>query len=119
MTAQEFNVLLEQRIQKIRDTLQYKATEYASDDRLHNFKSDVGGLQLDESPEQVCWGYLRKHLQSIYDMVTGLKKPTLTMINEKIGDGINYLILLEAILIESTNTEAQKKIARTQYASTE
>lgn len=99
MTAQEFNVLLERRIQKIRDVLQAKASEYATDDRLHNFKSQPLD-NLSETPEQVLWGYLRKHLQSVYDLVMGLKTTTSESVNEKVGDSINYLILLEALFNE-------------------
>lgn len=99
MTVQEFNVLLERRIQRIRDVLQSKANEYATDDRLHNFKAQLLD-NLKETPEQVLWGYLRKHLQSIYDLIMGVKEPTAESVNEKIGDSINYLILLEALFDE-------------------
>jgi hypothetical protein len=99
MTAQEFDKILELRIKKIRDVLATKANEYASYDRLHNFKAQPG-IETKETPEQVLWGYLRKHLQSIYDMVTGSKEAKASLVDEKLGDAINYLILLEAIFIE-------------------
>ncbi len=100
MTAQEFNVLLENRIQSIRDVLQAKAHEYASEDRLHNFKADAGGLRLAESPAERCWGYMLKHLQSVYDMVSGIRPVTPAAVKEKVGDLVNYLVLLEAIFTE-------------------
>lgn len=110
MTTQEFNVLLERRIQKIRDVLQSKANEYATDDRLHNFKSQPLD-NLSETPEQVLWGYLRKHLQSVYDMVKGLKPVTEKSVDEKLGDCINYLILLEALFDERLNSKQTKRIS--------
>lgn len=38
MKVEEFNKLLELRINRIRVSLVEKAKEYATDDRLHNFK---------------------------------------------------------------------------------
>lgn len=104
MTVQDFNRLLESRICKLRDTLVTKAAEYASDgERLHNFKADVGGLNTVETPAQVLWGYLRKHLQSVYDMIDkqadGYRLDP-AVVDEKIGDAVVYLILLEALFKE-------------------
>jgi len=105
MTHADFNALLESRITKLRAVLTSKAGEYAKEeDRLHNFKSDVGGMIPCETPPMVAWGYLRKHLQSVYDMVflydaRGLR-PSVERIDEKIGDAINYLVLLEALFRE-------------------
>lgn len=99
MDITTFNKILEARIQSIRDVLATKQEEYGTTERLHNFKSQmIEGLK--ETPAQVCWGYMRKHLQSIYDMAQGTKTFAPSMINEKIGDAINYLILMEAILLE-------------------
>lgn len=104
MTHAVFNTLLRFRIEKIRATLSSKGKEYASDaDRLHNFKADVGGLEENETPAQVLWGYLRKHLQSVYDIVSSTRTPDAAVIDEKVGDAINYLILLEAVLLEGTD----------------
>ena len=81
--------------------LQVKADEYATpDDRLHNFN---WAAQLDnETPEQALWGMFKKHLCSVHDLVEWSKyypeKITEKLIEEKIGDTINYSILLEAML---------------------
>lgn len=107
MTAQEFNVLLERRIQKMRDVLQAKANDYASEDRLHNFKSQPLD-NLKETPEQVLWGYMRKHIQSVYDMIMGLKPVTEASVDEKLGDCINYLALLEALFSERIEKEQDR-----------
>jgi len=43
---------------------------------------------------------MKKHLISIKDAADGTKKLTPAQIHEKCGDAINYLILMEAILLE-------------------
>jgi len=101
VSMDEFNAVVDARIEKIRTVLQSKASEYAtSDDRMHNFN---WAAQLDdETPEQALWGMYKKHLCSIHDLIVWSKespeKITEKLIDEKIGDGINYPILLEAML---------------------
>ena len=98
MTAEQFNVVLESRIGLIRETLQTKAAEYATDDRLYNFKS--AAQEFGGTPQQVLWGYLTKHLVSVRDMVMAVRPLTPAAVTEKIGDSINYLILLEGLFHE-------------------
>jgi hypothetical protein len=99
----EFNEILERRIELIKATLSKKSSEYANGgDRLHNFR--MAAKMNNCSNEQALWGMLTKHLVSVMDMVK--QHPgtiTKTMIDEKIGDCINYFILLEACMIESDN----------------
>lgn len=99
MTGDEFNVVLERRLTKIRHVLAAKAGEYATaGDRLHNFKGcseEFGG-----TPAENLWGMLKKHLMSVKDMVAGDKPVTAAMVNEKLGDAVNYLCLLEALFLE-------------------
>jgi hypothetical protein len=78
--------------------LDNKAKEYATEDRLHNFKRAAEILHT--TPQQALAGMFVKHLVSVLDLIEGLVLPTTQLINEKIGDAINYLILLEAILKE-------------------
>ena len=98
MNANKFNKIKQYRINEINEVLGNKAKEYAQEDRLHNFKvaARVNGC----TPAQANWGMASKHLVSVIDLVAGRLKPTSYLINEKIGDMINYLILLEALLIE-------------------
>lgn len=112
MNGQDFNTLLEERMNKIRATLASKASEYASDkDRLHNFKR-AAALRR-KSPAEALVGMVTKQIVSVLDMVDAiedgyqrnmLKRPCEQFppeyIDEKIGDVINYMILLEAILKE-------------------
>lgn len=102
MKNKEFNSLVHDRILSIQSVLMSKAEEYSSkEDRLHNFK--MAARVNNTTPELTLWGMYTKHLISVMDMVCGLQEPTEEMINEKIGDSINYHILLEAILKEKLN----------------
>jgi hypothetical protein len=100
MNASEFQELLEHRLAKIEAILGAKGKEYSSEnDRLHNFKT---AARIDnETPEESLWGMAKKHLVSIMDIISALPYcPSIALMDEKIGDMINYLILLEALLIE-------------------
>lgn len=100
MTGKEFSDLLQRRLNLTVSVLDNKAVEYATgSDRLHNFKQAAAMLRC--TPAQACLGFMTKHLVSVFDMVeTFPGTPTVEKIDEKIGDAINYLILLEALLKE-------------------
>jgi hypothetical protein len=86
-----------------------KSEEYATeDDKLHNFK--IASALSGETAEQALWGFCIKHLVSISDMVAAgrTKQFTNDQWDEKIGDAINYLILLRAQVLE---TEMSKSFA--------
>jgi hypothetical protein len=105
MKTTDFNKLVEARIAKIKAVLQRKAVEYAGkDDRLYNLKRAADILR--QSPPQALAGMWAKHLVSVLDMIEGKLPATTTMIDEKIGDTINYLILLEALFIEALENDA-------------
>ena len=77
-----------------------KAGEYASDkDRLHNFKVTSGITR--GTPAQALLGFQAKHLTAVIDKVLTGEPVTRAWIDEKIGDAMNYLVLLEALLIET------------------
>ena len=104
MNRNEFNKIVERRKDLITSVLQTKGKEYQSgNDVFHNFKLSTG-ISLHRQPEKVGWEFMTKHLTSIRDMVvkTGTEEfnPTEELIEEKIGDAINYLILLEGMLKE-------------------
>lgn len=108
MTHETFEKLLAQRLEKIKATLASKATEYATLDRLHNFSraADITG----ETAAQVCIGFFVKHLVSLLDIVDetaegNFAKLTRPILDEKIGDAINYLILLEAIFVQVAESQ--------------
>ena len=114
MNNQTFNSLLENRITKTREVLGAKAGEYASeDDRLHNFKVAARFSATQITPEEALVGMWRKHLVSVLDIVDGITKgakeglplPSATLVDEKISDSINYIILLEALIHERRVSE--------------
>lgn len=90
------------RLEKIRSVLSAKGREYSSDtDMLHNFK--VAARIDNSSPEAALWGMAKKHLVSIMDLISACERgetPSAGMVDEKLGDMINYLILLESLMIE-------------------
>lgn len=102
MTNDKFNEILERRLEATRRILEKKAEEYSTDqDRLHNFKR--AAKMLGVTPEQALLGMKAKHDISIMDMVNDIaayQKFDLGYVEEKIGDSINYLVLLEALIIE-------------------
>lgn len=95
MNTIEFDKIVNYRIAKIQEILQEKAKEYASedDDRLHNF--NIAGRINNTTREKALWGMATKHFVSVMDMIDKEEIPSKYMIEEKIGDAINYLILLE------------------------
>lgn len=100
MNAERFNEIVNKQIEDIKDILLTKSIEYATDDRLYNFKKGNELFGSKDLPSSVCWGYMLKHLVSVHDIANGIRAASLEQINEKIGDSINYLILLKGLLIE-------------------
>ena len=100
MTKDLFDKMLENRLLKIKSVLQAKGAEYApsTDDRLHNFKTAARYMNC--FPSQALWAMMQKHVVSCEDLVMKSLKATPELIDEKLGDFINYLILLEALLSE-------------------
>jgi uncharacterized protein YqfB (UPF0267 family) len=108
MKIDEFNKVVEEQIKSIKSTLVKKAKEYATDDdRLHNF--NLAGVLLDCSSVFALAGMMTKHTVSVYDIIRQYNKlgitPTNELLNEKIGDLINYLILLKAMFISEINSK--------------
>lgn len=107
MNYKEFNEILKSRMEKTVDVLDTKANEYArNEDRLSNFKRAAAMLQV--IPARALVGAWSKHITSILDMVDDWQKGKQAPVpvwEEKIGDAINYLILLEALVKEGTNED--------------
>lgn len=97
MRQEIFTEIIHEQISRSLDTLDLKAKEYATDDRLHNFK--IAATLQGETPIQALGGMMSKHTVSIYDLIrTGSRD--IDMWNEKITDSINYLLLLRALVEE-------------------
>ena len=107
MNTKDFNEIIHEQIERCENTLCKKADEYATDDRLHNFKV-AAGLQ-DCLPTTALGGMMAKHTVSVYDMLRGLEDGMaypIELWNEKIGDSINYLLLLAAAVRENDERTA-------------
>lgn len=98
MDVKTFEGIVMEQIGRCTDTLIQKAKEYATEDRLHNFKVAAGLQQC--TLRQAIAGMMAKHTTSVYDMCISRDKYTMELWNEKITDHINYLLLLRAILEE-------------------
>ena len=99
LTKEQFNEIIESRIEKIKATLYQKNKEYARNDKpLHNFYK--AARIADTTPENALFGFMLKHYVSITDMVENSSDYSKELWQEKIGDMINYLILLEAMVTE-------------------
>lgn len=102
MNSKDFNELVEARCNKIKSTLASKGKEYSTDDdKLHNFNK--AGVRSGQSREKALMGMKLKHEISIDDILNKIDSgvyPSIEVIDEKIGDTINYLILLEACLVD-------------------
>lgn len=100
MNIKDFNDHLENRINKIREVLAKKSSEYADGtaDKLYNFKraSKIGNC----TNRKALAGMMLKHETSVWDIIENVRPVTEEVLSEKIGDMINYLILLEAMVLE-------------------
>ena len=107
MDAKRFNEVLEWQLDEAKRVLGMKAGEYASSkDRLHNFRvaADLQGCL----PQEALGGMMAKHTVSVYDMIYGDKPYSKAQWDEKIGDHINYLILLQAIVTDARESKIDK-----------
>lgn len=108
MKTERFENILSERLKKCIDTLSVKANEYATEDRLHNFK--VAAKLQNCTPITALAGMMSKHTVSVYDLIQRQEQGyvvTREMWDEKIGDSINYLILLSALVEEKFDEEVQ------------
>ena len=101
MNTEKFESIIEKRIRSCLKTLSVKSNEYATEDRLHNFK--VAAKLQKCTPISALGGMMAKHTVSVYDLIDWQEQGkviTDEMWDEKIGDSINYLLLLTALIEE-------------------
>lgn len=98
MKAEVFNQIVEVQLERCRKILCFKANEYATEDRLHNFR--VAAALQGCTELQALAGMMAKHTVSVYDMVMGGQSYPMELWGEKITDHINYLLLLRAMVEE-------------------
>lgn len=101
MTNDAFADLVDETLTAAQKTLCAKSAEYSrGGDKLHNFNR--GAAMLGTTPERALIGMKLKHDISVLDLVDDIvdgRQPTRELIDEKIGDSINYLLLLKACLV--------------------
>lgn len=104
MTKNEFNSIIDSRVETIQEILRSKGKEYQSstkDDVLHNFKEAAKIMGV--TKEEALDGMMMKHYVSYRDMLNSVKEGkvhTAEYVEEKIGDLINYFVLMEACMKE-------------------
>jgi len=101
MTRDQFDLFLLSFFNRTQKILTSKSKEYASDaDIFLSFKKGTG-FSFHNEAEKVAYEYLCKHLESIKTMLDNLDKPpNKDYIEEKIGDAVNYLIIIEGLIKE-------------------
>jgi hypothetical protein len=115
MNQSEFNTELDAVIKRIIDVLERKRAEYSTaSDRLIYFKTATSGLSLSTTPEVHAWELLVKHLICVRDIISDVDKgyegwPKREYVDEKFGDAINYLILIEMLIKERIKEYEQIK----------
>ncbi len=112
MTPEKFDEHLLSRLEKTAAVLKSKAGEYAvSNERFHNFIRSAEILGT--TRQKALTGMMVKHLVSVFDIVENSSYgvfPKDEVIEEKIGDSINYLILLEAMIKEDKMEYEKSKV---------
>lgn len=101
MNSKDFSEHINKRIEKCIALLGVKADEYATDDRLHNFK--VAAEIQNCTPITALAGMMAKHTVSVYDLIQRQEQGfdiSQSLWDEKINDSINYLLLLSALIEE-------------------
>jgi hypothetical protein len=101
MTPEQFTMYLNQRLDKTKRVLSAKADEYARGDRLSNFHKAAGFL--DTTPEAALMGMVIKHVIALQDFIKDLNDGIMQSPDrwdEKIGDIIAYMCLLDAMILE-------------------
>jgi hypothetical protein len=118
MTRKQFvQDVVQRRVQLIKDVLETKNSEYADKDDVFKAFTESLPLSFHDTKQAVAWEFMVKHLQSIKMIIEARAKtgkiPDQKVLEEKIGDAINYLILIEGMfkedIIPVTVAEARMK----------
>ena len=107
MTTDKFNITIEKQMSLCKSILCLKAVEYATQDRLHNFK--VAAVIENCTPVRALGGMMAKHTVSVYDMINSGKDYPMELWDEKITDSINYLLLLKAMVEEGKENGLERR----------
>ena len=111
MDGKTFEALAKDLLAQCEATMFSKAQEYATEDRLHNFRQPTSMLEV--SPAEICLCYQMKHIASVTKIAKEMSAgtlPTENMLREKCQDIINYTLLFYAIAMEGIQNEAIKEL---------
>lgn len=92
MSDERFTALVEELRSKSLDTLLKKNSNYANEDRLHNFR--LGAAIIGGTPAQAALGYMAKHMASLIDKVQKDDFSDRGDLLEKCQDIINYVVFI-------------------------
>lgn len=95
----DYEKAVEGMINHCSEVLLSKHAEYATEDDFHNF--NVAASIQNITPEQALIGMMDKHVVSVHDLVNEAAEGKIVPVEvwkEKIGDNINYLLLLWAMV---------------------
>jgi hypothetical protein len=108
MDSKTFDDVIEHVDNISRDTLMKKNGAYnPSEDKLAGFKTAANLQGI--TPREACVGMMAKHIVSVFDMV-GAEGPFDEEVwDEKIGDSINYMYLLRALIVEETMDRLERE----------
>lgn len=117
MTHEEFEELINERLEKSREMILKKNGAYTrgQDSALYSFEeaARMDGI----TPEQALWDYARKHLVSVKGLIDSDSYVPHEVIEEKCGDIVNYFIILEAMMKRTKYSELP--VANTIYINNE
>ena len=105
MTRKQFvEDVVQRRVQLIKDVLQSKNEEYAGQEDVFKAFTESLPLSFHDTKQAVAWEFMVKHLQSVKMIIEARSKSGKIrdekVLEEKIGDAINYLILIEGMFKE-------------------
>ncbi len=108
MTNTDFAKLMEATFTDCMKISKAKGADYTkgSQDALANFKE--AGKGVDVHSMDVCWIFMNKHYQAITNYVRTKGQSESEPISERIKDLINYLVLLQGLIIENETDQARK-----------
>lgn len=107
MTPEQFEIIFKDQMLKCENTMLKKAEEYAPIDRLSNFK--IAAYLQNTTPMNALGGMMAKHVVSIFELIREEKDVDIEVWEEKIGDALNYLFLLKAIVVDQSLNNQNKK----------
>jgi hypothetical protein len=103
MTNDQFFKIIEERIDKCRAVLFMKNAQYAAGkpETLHNFYR--AAATLGQQPVTALRGMLVKHVVSVNDIIDDIEAGKVvksSLIDEKLGDVINYYLILSVLFMK-------------------